>query len=115
MVIYNDNNKRNVQFVSYTGKFPNLCGGVLTLNINGREVKFGHESDNFDWNTCKYKDDNYNRFWQSGGYIDNNCYTYQAEWDIWVNDLPDAYQQYAYEIAAVFNENVPHGCCGGCV
>ena len=30
-----------VEFVSYTGEFPNLCRGVLTLRIDGEEVRFG--------------------------------------------------------------------------
>ena len=38
-----------VKFVSYTGKFPNLCSGVLTLNIDGKEVKFGHAIEEYDW------------------------------------------------------------------
>ena len=33
----------HVEFVNYTGSFPNLCRGVLTLNIDGEIVKFGHD------------------------------------------------------------------------
>ena len=32
-----------VEFVSYTGTYPNLCSGVLTLRIDGEEVRFGHD------------------------------------------------------------------------
>lgn len=35
------NTKENVKFVSYTGDFPNLCSGVLTLEIDGNPVSFG--------------------------------------------------------------------------
>lgn len=31
-----------VKFISYDGKFPNLCSGVLILEIDGKEYKFGH-------------------------------------------------------------------------
>lgn len=30
-------NPERVEFVSYTGKWPNLCSGILTLNIDGVE------------------------------------------------------------------------------
>ena len=28
---------RHVKFISYTGKYPNLCGGILTLEIDGKK------------------------------------------------------------------------------
>ena len=34
----------HVEFVNYTGSFPNLCRGVLTLKIDGEIVKFGQNS-----------------------------------------------------------------------
>ena len=104
----------NVEFVSYTGSYPNLCSGVLTLKIDKKEVKFGHESKDFDWKTGKYKDDNYSSFWNSGGGLDNDYCAFQGEWLIDVSKLPEQYRKYARQIDEIFNEFVPFGCCGGC-
>lgn len=110
-----------VEFVSYTGKYPNLCSGTLTLRIDGKEVVFGN---NCRWNetTGKYErvEEAYDTFWTSGGccgfcddYSDE--YVCTAPWEIDVNELPEKYKEYADEIAEVFNANVPFGCCGGCL
>lgn len=42
-MIINSTEKRNenVKFISYTGKYPCLCMGVLTLEIEGEKYKFG--------------------------------------------------------------------------
>ena len=32
-----NSNKENVKFISYTGKYPNLCCGDLTLEIDGEK------------------------------------------------------------------------------
>ena len=37
----NNNETTHVRFISYTGKWFNLCSGVLTLEIDGDEVAFG--------------------------------------------------------------------------
>lgn len=108
------NLKSCVEFISYTGKYPSLCRGILTLKIDGEVVKFGHKLKDYDWENNKYNDSNYNDFWSSGGGIRNWC-PYQDEWVINVEDIPEKYRKYAAEIDYVFNENVPHGCCGGCV
>ena len=97
----------NVEFISYSGKYPCLCMGVLTLKIDGEEVKFGNKYSN--------KDVDYATFWHSGGGIDNNYYAYSGEWEIDVEELPEQYRKYATEIGNVFNENVEYGCCGGCI
>ena len=36
-------NKTNIEFVSYTGAYPNLCSGILTMKVNGKEYEFGHD------------------------------------------------------------------------
>lgn len=107
-------NTEHVEFVSYTGSFPNLCSGVLTLKIDGVEVKFGHDYRKYDWKTGKYSDNNYESFWSSGGGLDSDYCPYQGEWIIDERDIPDEYKKYIYEIDRVFNANVNHGCCGGC-
>ena len=108
-MLVNKNNavNSNVEFVSYSGKYPCLCMGMLTLKIDGEEVKFG--------NKYSHKDVDYPTFWHSGGGIDYNYETFSGEWIIDVESLPEHYRKYATEIDDVFNENVAHGCCGGCI
>lgn len=98
----------HVKFVSYTGKYPNLCSGVLTLNIDGEEHTFGY------YENCEFK-----KFWSSGGSCsfdsDWNDYVTSGEWEIYKDELPMQFQKYYLEIKEVFNANVPQGCCGGCL
>ena len=104
---------KHVKFISYTGRYPNLCRGVLTLEIDGIEYTFGY--DYRCSKTC-----NYSSFWHTGGrcgFTNNyqNSYVNTGEWEIDCNDLPDEFKKYATEIDKVFNENVDYGCCGGCL
>ena len=101
--------KPHVKFVSYTGKYPNLCSGILKLKIDEKEVQFGYS----------YREHSgklYPPFWESGGSTDwHSDYVTKGEWIIDVAALPEEYQEYADEIDYIFNKNVPHGCCGGCL
>ena len=97
-----------VEFVSYTGSWPCLCVGVLTLEIDGKKYKFGNE------------DGMYPRYRTSGGGCGfrngyGESYIYTGPWIIDENKLPDELKQYSDEIDQVFNENVQFGCCGGCL
>lgn len=102
MVIH-DAESKHVEFVSYSGEYPNLCRGELVLRIDGDNVVFGLGKNKFK------------RFWLSGGGIEYEEDIITKEWVICTKDLPEKYQKYAIEIDEVFNENVPYGCCGGCV
>lgn len=85
-----------VKFIDYTGKWPNLCSGTLTLEIEGEVVVF------------------HDRFWFSGG----SCQGFNITREPWIIDrdmIPEKYRKYYYEIVHVFNENVEWGYCGGCV
>ena len=111
----NTNIDNHVKFVEYTGEYPNLCRGILTLIIDKEIVNFGHNYRS-NWET----DGNYDSFWISGGgcgFNDNytRSYTKEGEWVIDVAKLPEKYQKYAREIDEVFNDNVEWGCCGGCI
>ena len=95
-----------VKFVSYTGEFPNLCSGVLTLEIDG--VVYQFKPYGYDGVTS------FQCFWSSGGGITEDYDCYQGEWIIDYESLPEELRKYALEIDRAFNENVTMGCCGGC-
>ena len=118
-----------VEFVSYDGAWPNLCSGVLTLNIDGEIVKFGHHCMSTHWHEdiqqWVHEDEdpnkpNYESFWSSGGSCGfksdwTDEYVYQAEWKIDIEELPEKFWDLADELDRVINENIPQGCCGGCL
>lgn len=105
-----------VKFISYTGKYPCLCNGVLTLDIDGKKYKFCH-----DYFTKEEESDkpNFDSFWSSGGLVtcddEWNFDVLSGEWEIDVERIPEQFRDLAAEINEVFNENVPYGCCGGCI
>lgn len=83
-----------VEFVSYDGEFPNLCAGTLILRINGEERKFPPHS------------------LISGGCILSDYEVEEGEWSV---EIPEDLVQYEKEITECVNDNVPWGCCGGCI
>lgn len=87
-----------VEFISYDGEYPNLCAGILKLRIDDKELEFPRYS------------------LTSGGSVefDEDWQEYIAE-GRWSVDVPKKYAAYKDEIERVVNENVPWGCCGGCV
>ena len=93
-----ENKYPHVEFISYDGKFPNLCSGELILLINGIKHKFPLY--------CM----------SSGGKIwfDNN-YNEHIEYGEWSVDVPKELKEYEEEINYCVNEHVVHGCCGGCI
>lgn len=108
----NNSETSHVKFISYTGRYPNLCSGILTLEIDGEIATFGYGFKSKD----KPK---YDKFWSSGGCVSFdehwNANVDGGSWVIDVNELPEKYRKYAMEIDEVFNDNVPWGCCGGCL
>lgn len=91
---------RRVKFVSYDGKYPNLCGGILILTIDGKEVTFP---------SCSLS---------SGGGVsfdkDWNADVWTGSWSInnWPTDFPEELKEEAENIV---NQHIPLGCCGGCI
>jgi uncharacterized Fe-S radical SAM superfamily protein PflX len=89
-----------VEFVSYNGKYPNLCRGTLIIKVNGKETILKN---------CL----------MSGGrcWIDRRDWEGHIEKGYWrlCTCLPDDLEQCRDEILKVVNENVLHGCCGGCI
>ena len=89
---------RNVEFVSYDGEYPNLCSGNLVLKIDGVDYKMPRY--------CLV----------SGGsiWIDEEDIEHISE-DEWRVNVPPELEKYSQEIQQVVNENIPFGCCGGCI
>lgn len=86
-----------VKFISYDGEYPNLCSGTLVLEVDGMKWELSHV-------LC------------SGG----NAWFDEARNPIlahgpWSVDLPECLEPYRKEIEQLVNDNVPHGCCGGCL
>lgn len=103
-----------IEFVDYTGSYPNLCSGELILRIDGEIYSFGgyRDDDEVD-NHC------YSSFWSSGGSAgvdyDGEEFCEEGPWIVSESSLPDWLKPYAQELESIMNENVPHGCCGGCI
>lgn len=93
---------RDIEFLSYDGREPHLCGGELILLIDGKMVSCG-------------------RCLSSGGSV-----TVDKKWRFtitkgdWYVDFDDLQHLNLTDnekrlITALVNENVPQGCCGGCI
>jgi hypothetical protein len=87
----------NIEFIKYTGDYPNLCRGLLTLKINDKIVEFPKDCM-CSGGSCFIK--------QQKGYVTTGD---------WTVNVPDEYNDYKKEIEDLVNENVPRGCCGGCL
>ena len=106
----NKTNTDRVKFISYDGEYPNLCRGVLTLEIDGKEYKFGHHYSNyhFDKNGYGYFSDedtmnpNFDRFWRSGGCITDDFEADYGEWEIDAEELPEQFRERAPIIDPLF-------------
>ena len=88
----------SVKFVSYTGKWPCLCGGDLHLEIEGKPVVLKHIMHSTGSVT-----------WKCGGYDIE-----KGKWKVDPDHLPDEYKKYANVIEKLVNKHVEKGCCGGC-
>ncbi len=88
-----------VEFVSYDGKYPCLCMGTLIIKVNGKNYSLKHAMI-------------------SGGGIfhdkDWNMWAEHGDWNVDLDEYPEL-ETYREEIVRVVNENVKHGCCGGCI
>lgn len=103
-----------IEFVEYTGKYPNLCRGDFLVKIDGVLTLFGDYLDE-ESNPKRYPP-----FWESGG-----CVGFSIDWDEEVQEgpwhlatydpFPEEIERLFPELIRIFNEHVPWGCCGGCV
>lgn len=92
-----------IEFVSYDGGYPNLCRGTLIIKYNRKEYKI---------KGCL----------SSGGSIERNVdwdmWATQGKWEVDPDYLPKELKKSVSifkEIERIVNENIEHGCCGGCI
>jgi hypothetical protein len=87
-----------IEFISYDGKYPNLCCGTLTFSVNG-EVR-------------KTRGLGCGGSWQPNGEG-----VYKGDWAL-REDEP-AFKDFSKWdlcfLTAEVNQRVPKGCCGGCL
>lgn len=88
--------------IKYDGRYPILCFGHLEVWIDDTYYDFGEE--------CLI----------SGG-----CVLHDEDWNMWTEEGPwridkDSYPQdfpeeYKDKLLEVINDELPWGCCGGCI
>ena len=92
---------KNVEFISYSGRWPALCSGTLCMEVAGKIHTFGYGE----------------RWWECGGscwYANGETGNDTGPWRLNKNYLPEELYPYADEMLAKFNANVSFGCCFGC-
>ena len=99
--------KPQLRFISYTGEWPNLCSGKLIVEIDGQKVSFGNDGE-------------YPAFWSSGGEVEwvRKVEVIKAPWELsYYGDskYPHKILDLMPDLIKLFNDNVEHGCCGGCL
>lgn len=94
---------KDIKFVSYDGDSPNLCSGTLVVSINGEMISGDHvlQSGGSCYFTNDYQDAN----------VESGLWSITSDW------LPLKYrtEDIISTITELVNENVRHGCCGGCL
>ena len=123
-----------VDFVSYSGRYPNLCRGILKLMINDELHIFGDYSTE-EWvqdeNGVYHFKDEYHHdkilvSTGSCGFTENYSKSFikTGKWEIDRENLPEQFtkdmtekrkEMFIRAIEDVVNENIPFGCCGGCI
>lgn len=117
-----------VKFISYDGSYPNLCHGVLVVEINEQLYALAMCSNDYRSRSCIRENQDIIKligcYFISGGYVDTDTGDI-GQGEEWSMDLDDArtlsgvkfplIKDYITELIEVFNENVEQGCCGGCI
>ena len=86
--------------IEYDGAYPNLCSGKLVVTINGKRWEFPAHS------------------LRSGGMVGfiRNGHSHVEEGDWNVREWPEGFPEESKAgVLSKINEEIPHGCCGGCL
>ena len=108
---------KDIEFVSYDGKYPNLCSGNLILNIDGTEYSFSHvlSSGGSCWFSNDYSDCGVNHGpWSMSAFEKEPGKFILEGYGDDSNKITFTEDEIEF-ITMLVNENVTHGCCGGCI
>lgn len=93
---------RDIEFVSYDGKWPCLCMGTLTLKIDGKKVQM--KGGLCSGGTC------------CCGFDGDDDVVTEGDWTVDFDQFPIKLNELEQQIVTrLVNENIEHGCCGGCL
>lgn len=113
-----------LEFVEYTGRYPNLCSGRLFVRIDGKLVSFGDYCLGKRGETSDDDVPNYPKFWEPGGHIwmddEGDMGAAKGPWLMSVHDydkdkFPPEIIELLPELVKLFSEEVAPPCCGGCI
>jgi len=90
-----------MEFINYTGEWPNLCRGILTISVGG-EI-FNLSQILISGGDCSFSSDYSSSDVSSGG------------WEIYESNLPEKLRGFHKQIVELVNDNIEKGCCGGCL
>lgn len=89
-----------LEFVSYDGRFPNLCSGILVLRLDGELITFK------SYSLCSGGSGSFDKDW--------NEEVTDGSW--YISEFPKKFPKELQEQAVkLVNDNVPWGRCDGCV
>ena len=92
--------KEGVHLVHYNGSYPILCSGQLTMVVNGKVFTFASHNLKTGGSVSFDKD------WQE--------IIEKGPWEI--DEWPEGYpEEHKEKTLQIINEELPYGCCGGCV
>lgn len=91
------------EFIDYSGCFPNLCAGKLTFKADGKQ--YADYVDMISGGDVWF-DDHWSEHVEEGPWTDVSGPLLKKNPEL---------LEHKTELLKMINENVPHGCCGGCV
>lgn len=102
----------HVKFLSYDGAYPNLCTGMLRFSLNGKE--YCAKSALISGGSCSFS----SKTWEPT--IAKGPWEINASWSITIKEIQQSlseedFEDFLNQLTDAVNENVPFGCCGGCI
>lgn len=94
-------NRPVFEFISYSGEYPHLCGGELVIK-------------NVTTNTVYHLLNALQSCGRCNDYGGGEQECIQGPWVVIDDKLPIELAPYVEDITKLVNDNVEHGCCGGC-